>query len=103
MTDHCPQLAEEIRQRLFPTLPVDGFAPQKDWADLGRLVTALEARGLYLMTNSAVAPALKRMASFHRSTPAGFPCAGSSEWGPFATHGEAILRAAHAALLHPKS
>jgi hypothetical protein len=103
MAESTEKLAEDVRQRLFPELRAGQFAPQSNWADLGQLIVALEADGMYLMTNSAVAPALKRIAAFHRSTATGFPCAGSSEWGPFASHGEAVLRAAHAALFSRRS
>jgi hypothetical protein len=96
-------LAEDLRRRLFPDRPPGDFDPVRRWDDLGLLVTALEAQGLFLMTNSAADPMVKRMASFHRSTPRGFPCAGSSEWGRFPTHGEAILRAAHEAILAPRA
>lgn len=103
MLNDYPNLAEALRQRLLPTLAAGSFAPQSSWEHLGLLVQSMETRGCYLMTNSAVAPALKRMASFHRSTPQGFPCVASSEWGPFTTHGEAILVAAHAAVFHPRA
>lgn len=101
MGNELASLADEVRRILFPE--ARGFDPARDWSDLGRLVTALEERGCFLMTNSAVAPALKRMASFHRSTPQGFPCVGSSGWGPFPTHGEAVLRAAHEVLTRPRA
>lgn len=97
------RLAEETRQQLLPASVPGSFSPQRSWDDLGRLVLAMEARGCFLMTNSAATPELKRMASFHRSTARGFPCVGSSEWGPFTAHGEAVLLAAHAALFHPQA
>ncbi len=95
--------AEEVRRRLEMEPQAGRFDPVGDWRDLGRLICAMEARGCYLMTNSAADPHLKRMAAFHRSTGRGFPCVGSSEWGRFPTHGEAVLRAAHAALTAPRA
>ena len=103
MSQDLKQIAEDVRSALFPESSPGSFDPTAEWRDLGRLVTAMEARGCFLMTNSASEPKLKRMASFHRSTPRGFPCVGSSEWGPYATHGEAILRAAAEALLRPRA
>lgn len=103
MVHDFPRLAEETRQRLLPALAPGSFAPQHNWDHLGQLVESMEARGCYLMTNSAATPNLRRMASFHRSTARGFPCVGTSEWGSFATHGEAVLLAAHAALFEPRA
>ncbi len=101
MPDDLSRMIDEVKKELFPGS--GGFDPVRNWNDLGRLVLALEARGCFLMTNSAADPAVKRMASFHKSTPRGFPCVGSSEWGRFATHGEAILRAAHQAVTAPRA
>ena len=67
-----------------------------------RVVDVMESHGYFLMVNSIAAPRLKRIAAFHRVTPEGFPCAGSSEWGPYPTLGEAILRAADEALFRPR-
>lgn len=103
MTTDSRILAEEVRKLLFPSRAPGSFDPAASWADLGELVQAMEARGCFLMTNSTNEPALKRMASFHKATPRGFPCVGASEWGPFSTHGAAILKAAHAALTAPRA
>ncbi|MAG57160.1 MAG: hypothetical protein CMJ83_12780 [Planctomycetes bacterium] len=100
--DDNARLAEEVRRVLWPAGLDDGFDPVSSWADLGRLLEVLEGRGCYLMTNSVNDPELRRMASLHRSTPHGYPCVGSSEWGTYARLGEAVLRAAHEALLHPR-
>lgn len=94
---------EEIRAVLFPDEPAGGFDPVNSWADFGRMLEALEARGCFLMTNSVSDPTLRRMASFHRSTARGYPCVGSSEWGAFERLGEAVVTAAHEALTKPRA
>ncbi len=97
-------LAAEIARDLLPNTDPTGFRPHEDWHDLGLLVAGLEARGLYLMLNSAVKPpGVRRIASLHRDTGWGYPCIGSSEWGFFPTIGEAVLRAAHEALIQPRA
>lgn len=96
--------AREVAGALLPNTDPATFRPHVEWLDFGLMVEALEARGLYLMTNSATQNGrVRRTASFHRVTGQGYPCAGSSEWGFFATHGEAALRAAHEALLKPRA
>lgn len=94
--------AEQVRQVVAPDSPAP-FDPAGDWTHLGALVEGMESRGYYLMLNSAVSPQLKRVAAFHRVEGGGFPCAGSSEWGPYATIGEAVLRAAHESLFAPRT
>ena len=93
-------MAEEVRRRLFPQRQ-GPFAPQSSWSDLGGMLEALEGQGLYLMTNSVADPKVRRMASFHRATPKGYPCVGMSGWGSYETVGGAILCAAFEALTRP--
>lgn len=96
--------AREIARILLPNTDPAGFRPHREWLDFGLLIEALEVRGLYLMTNSATKDGrVRRTASFHKVTGLGYPCAGSSEWGPFATHGEAVVRAAYEALVKPRA
>jgi len=101
--DGATEPAEQVRMVLLPGREPGAFDPAHAWADLGLLIEGMEERGYYLMLNSAVSPRLKRVASFHRVTAQGFPCAGSSEWGPFATVGAAVLAAAHEALFAPRT
>jgi hypothetical protein len=102
--DAYDALAREVARVLLPNTAPETFRPHREWLDFGLLVEALEARGLFLMTNSATKDGrVRRTASFHRVTGLGYPCVGSSEWGPFATHGEAVLRAAHEALCRPRA
>lgn len=96
-------LADEVRQVLFPDEAAGRFDPVARWEDFGRLIEALEARGCFLMTNTVSDPVLRRTASFHKSTNQGYPCVGATAWGPFATLGEAVLVAAHEALLRPRA
>lgn len=97
-------LAREVAKALFRATDPEEFRPEEDWHDAGMLVEALEARGFCLLLNSAWKDGrIRRIASFHKETAQGFPCAGSSEWGFFPTVGEAVLRAAHEALLNPRT
>ncbi len=103
MTD-LSSLAQAVARAILPNTDPEEFHPHEDWHDLGMLVEVLETQGLYLMVNSATkAGAVRRIASFHRDTGWGYPCIGSSEWGYFAKLGEAVLRAAHEALLKPRA
>jgi hypothetical protein len=95
-------LSADVGSVLFPD-DARSFDPVGSWQDLGRLLETLEARGMYLMTNSVADPGVRRMASFHKMTPQGYPCVGSSEWGRYPSLGDAVLRAAHEALLHPRA
>jgi hypothetical protein len=96
--------AREIARLLLPNTEAKQFRPHREWLDFGLLVEALEAQGLYLMTNSATKDGkVRRTASFHKVTGFGYPCVGSSEWGPFQTHGEAVVRAAYEALVKPRA
>lgn len=101
-SDELAQMAEEVRRVLLTQTAPGDFDPVDDWYDLGLLVQAMEVQGHYLMLNSACEQQLRRTAAFHRTTSQGYPCTGSSEWGPFATVGEAVLRAAHESLIHPR-
>ncbi|HYC78543.1 MAG TPA: hypothetical protein VEI02_13025 [Planctomycetota bacterium] len=102
--DDLEALARATARELLAGTDPATFRPHDDWLDLGLLVRAMEARGLYLMTNSALKDGrVRRMASFHRDTGRGYPCVGASEWGFFATHGEAVLRAAHEAVTRPRA
>jgi hypothetical protein len=97
-------LAREVAGVLLPNTDPAGFHPHRDWLDFGLLIEAMEVRGLNLMTNTARKEGrVRRTASFHRETALGYPCIGSSEWGWFATHGEAALVAAHEALTKPRA
>lgn len=100
MTDDA--MRERVRRALWPKTPEGSFDPATRWEDVGRLVDAMEASGYFLMVNSTSEPVLRRIAAFHRVTEQGFPCAGSSEWGPFPTLGTAILVAADEALYRPR-
>jgi len=97
------KLADEVCAVLWPDLSPGSFDPISRWEDLGRLLESLEDRGCYLMTNTVADPKLRRMAAFHRATERGYPCVGASEWGAFARLGDAVLRAAHEALTHPRA
>jgi hypothetical protein len=94
------QLAQQVQIVLF-SQSVSPFRPHSSWEDFGMMLVALESRGLYLMTNSVADPKVRRMAAFHKATEKGYPCVGMSGWGSFASVGEAVLRAAHAALTKP--
>ncbi len=96
------ETSEKLRLVLAPETEEGAFDPAHDWEHLGLVVTRMEEKGYFLMVNSTATAYLKRVASFHLITDRGFPCAGSSEWGPFPTIGEAVLRAAHEALFHPR-
>jgi hypothetical protein len=97
-------MAREVVKALFRATDPEEFRPEEDWHDVGMLIDALETKGFSLLLNSAWRDGrIRRIASFHRETDQGFPCAGSSEWGFFATVGEAVLRAAHEALTSPRS
>jgi hypothetical protein len=97
-------MARDVAGALFTATAADEFRPEEDWHDLGLLVEALEIRGFCLMLNSAFRDGrIRRIDAFHRETGGGYPCVGSSEWGAFVTVGEAVLRAAHEALLAPRS
>jgi hypothetical protein len=103
-SDPLAVLCADVARALLPNTDAAAFRPDREWLDFGLLIDAMEARGLYLMTNSATKDGrVRRTASFHRVTGLGYPCVGSSEWGYFATHGEAALRAAHEALLKPRA
>lgn len=92
-------MARGVAGALLRATDADEFRPEDDWHDLGMLIEALELRGFCLLLNSAYQGGrIRRIASLHRETDQGFPCAGSSEWGFFPRIGEAVLRAAHAAL-----
>lgn len=95
-------MSEQLRLVVAPAVDAGRFAPADDWNHLGMLIDAMESRGYFLLVNSASTRRLKRMASFHLMTDQGIPCAGSSDWGPFPTIGEAVLRAAHEALFNPR-
>lgn len=100
----CGALAVELAQALLTNTDSADFHPESEWIDLGLLVHSLETRGLYLMLNSAARDGrMRRIASLHRETDLGYPCIGSSEWGYFSSVGEAVLRAAHEAILHPRA
>ena len=103
MSADVASLADDVRQVLFPETAAGGFDPVGRWEDFGRMIEALESRGCFLMTNTVSDPQLRRMASFHKSTNEGYPCLGASEWGAFARLGEAVLLAAHEALLKPRA
>ena len=103
MSADVASLADDVRQVLFPETAEGGFDPVGRWEDFGRMIEALESRGCFLMTNTVSDPQLRRMASFHQSTNEGYPCLGASEWGAFARLGEAVLLAAHEALLKPRA
>jgi hypothetical protein len=95
-------MAGEVARALLRATDPEEFHPEEDWTDLGMLIEALEARGLCLMLNSAYRDGrIRRIAALHKETPEGFPCFGTSEWGTFDRIGEAVLRAAHAALIAP--
>jgi hypothetical protein len=97
-------MGREVAKALFRATDPEEFRPEEDWHDVGMLIDALEAKGFCLLLNSAWRDGrIRRIASFHRETEQGFPCAGSSEWGFFPTVGEAVLRAAHEALTNPRS
>jgi hypothetical protein len=98
------EMARDVAKALFRATDPEEFRPEEDWHDLGMLIEALEIRGFCLLLNSAFRDGrIRRIASFHRETDQGFPCLGSSEWGFFARAGEAVLRAAHEALIRPRS
>jgi hypothetical protein len=97
-------MARAVAGRLFTATEPDEFRPESDWHDLGVLVEALELEGFCLMLNSAWRDGrIRRIAAFHRETATGYPCVGSSEWGYFDRVGEAVLRAAHEALVSPRT
>jgi hypothetical protein len=97
-------LARAVAGALFRATDPEEFRPEEDWHDLGMLIEALEIRGFCLLLNSAFRDGrIRRIASFHKETEQGFPCAGSSEWGFFDRVGEAVLRAAHEALTKPRT
>lgn len=96
------EMARELGDRLLPGGGA-GFDPAGSWEDLGRLLSALEERGLFLMTNSVADPGVRRMAAFHKHAAKGYPCVGMSSWGAYKTIGEAVLRAAHAAIFDPRA
>jgi hypothetical protein len=97
-------LARDVAKALFRATDPEEFRPEEDWHDLGMLIEALEVRGFCLMLNSAFRDGrIRRIAALHRETGQGYPCLGSSEWGPFERVGEAVLRAAHEALTAPRS
>ena len=100
MSRSLESLASEVSSELFGS--EESIRPWDSWSDLGRLLEAMEDRGCYLMTNSVADPGVRRMASFHRHKQGGYPCVGSSNWGGFETLGEAVLRAAHEALISPR-
>ena len=95
------EIADKVARVLFPER-TGTFDPARDWGDLGALIEGMEAFGYFLMVNSTSHPELRRVAAFHRVTERGFPCAGSSEWGPFPTLGGAVLAAAGEALFEPR-
>ena len=101
MSADAASLADEVRGILFPEIAEGDFDPVSRWQDLGRLLESLEDRGCFLMTNTVSDPAVRRMASFHRSTDKGFPCVGASGWGPYDRLGEAVLVAAREVLSGP--
>ncbi|MEE2711174.1 MAG: hypothetical protein VX913_00220 [Planctomycetota bacterium] len=103
MSADAASMADDVRQVLFPETASGAFDPIACWEDFGRMIEALESRGCFLMTNTVSDPKVRRMASFHKSTEQGYPCVGASEWGPFARLGEAVLMAAHEALLEPRA
>ena len=96
------EMSEKLRLVLAAARQEGTFDPAHDWEHLGLLVTRMEEKGYFLMVNSSATTHLKRVASFHLVSERGFPCAGSSEWGPFPTIGEAVLRAAYEALFHER-
>lgn len=102
MSSELTRLSREVCEVLLQQTDPADFAPAEDWIDLGTLVQAMELRGCFLMVNSTSHGGLRRIAAFHVTTAQGFPCMGSSEWGEYATVGEAVLRAAHEALINPR-
>jgi hypothetical protein len=97
-------MAGRVAEALFSATDPREFRPEEDWHDLGLLIDALEVRGFCLMLNSAFRDGrIRRIAALHRESAQGYPCIGSSEWGPFERIGEAVLRAAHEALTAPRS
>jgi hypothetical protein len=93
-------MARDVARAMFRATDPEEFRPEEDWHDLGMLVEALEVRGYCLLLNSAFQSGrIRRIASLHRETEQGFPCAGSSEWGFYPRVGEAVLRAAHQAVV----
>jgi hypothetical protein len=97
-------MARDVVKALFRATDPEEFHPESDWHDLGMLIDALEVRGLCLLLNSAFQGGrVRRIASLHQETGQGFPCRGSSEWGFYPTVGEAVLRAAHEALITPRA
>jgi len=103
VTDDLRRMGERVRRIVAPDADPSAFDPLGSWEDLGRLVDGMEGQGYYLMVSTARMPHLKRMAAFHVVTKEGFPCAGSSGWGPFETIAEAVLRAADEALYRPRN
>ena len=100
MHDDPEAAAKRIGTVLFPEEA--GFDPLHQWSDLGRLIESMESSGYHLLLNSAAQPELRRMAAFHRDSDLGFPCAGSSEWGPFPKVAHAVILAADEALFRPR-
>ncbi len=103
MTD-IANMATTVAKALLPDIDPPTFDPVGRWDHVGLLISAFESRRIFLMVNSATKDGrIRRIAALHRDTGVGYPCVGSSEWGFFATHGEALLRAAYEAVTRPRA